>query len=39
MRRWRAVWRQGGAVALASVGPMSVERLSPPGSGGVWRRS
>ncbi|MET9914449.1 winged helix-turn-helix domain-containing protein [Streptomyces sp. NPDC006476] len=28
VRRWRAAWRQGGAEALASAGPMAVERLS-----------
>ncbi|WP_053731049.1 helix-turn-helix domain-containing protein [Streptomyces sp. WM6378] len=29
VRRWRAAWRDGGAVALASKGPVAVERLSP----------
>jgi len=29
VRRWRRVWGQGGAEALRSTGPASVERLSP----------
>ncbi|MFD3843733.1 winged helix-turn-helix domain-containing protein [Streptomyces sp. NPDC058642] len=29
VRRWRAAWRQGGVAALASAGPMAVEKLSP----------
>jgi putative transposase len=29
VRRWRREWERGGADALSSVGPASVERLSP----------
>ncbi|GGL03845.1 hypothetical protein GCM10010094_75870 [Streptomyces flaveus] len=29
VRRWRRAWEQGGADALRSAGPASVERLSP----------
>lgn len=29
VRKWRQAWRQGGAQALRSKGPHSVERLSP----------
>ncbi|MFF0227921.1 hypothetical protein [Streptomyces sp. NPDC004629] len=29
MRRWRREWEEGGADALRSKGPASVERLSP----------
>ena len=29
VRRWRQAWRDGGAVALQSRGPVSRERLSP----------
>jgi transposase len=29
VRRWRRAWREGGADALRSRGPMAVERLSP----------
>jgi putative transposase len=28
VRRWRRLWREGGAEALRSKGPVSVERLS-----------
>ncbi|GGW72210.1 hypothetical protein GCM10010381_66150 [Streptomyces xantholiticus] len=34
VRRWWAAWRQGGAGALASAGPMAVEKLSPQ----QWQR-
>jgi putative transposase len=34
VRRWRRAWREGGAEALRSRGPMAVERLSP----GQWAR-
>jgi transposase len=34
VRRWRRAWRQGGAEALKSSGPVSAERLSP----GQWAR-
>jgi transposase len=34
VRRWRAAWRQGGAGALPSAGPMAVEKLSPQ----QWQR-
>jgi transposase len=34
VRRWRRAWEEGGADALRSKGPASVERLSP----GQWER-
>jgi transposase len=34
VRRWRREWEEGGADALRSKGPASVERLSP----GQWER-
>ena len=30
VRRWRRAWREGGAGALRSSGPVSREKLSPP---------
>jgi len=34
VRRWRAAWQRRGSAALASAGPMSVEKLSPA----QWQR-
>uniref|UniRef100_UPI002E2773E6 helix-turn-helix domain-containing protein n=1 Tax=Streptomyces lycii TaxID=2654337 RepID=UPI002E2773E6 len=38
VRRWRREWEEGGAAALGSKGPASVERLNPRQWGG-WSGS
>jgi transposase-like protein len=39
VRRWHRAWRDGGAGALRSKGPVSRERLSPPPTWAAWSAS